>query len=366
MRLLALLAPGLGACTSASLSREAPVLEASPSGPRAIAQLGLRIASLPSAPDLLPRSSQSWSASTTTSISAPLAALPQPMGSAARVAAAKLTPSPNALAPDAFLLAYFHAPTLPLLEVDSRASEETYKPHFTETRFVRQLPELMYERFHGAWSEEFRMVLESMPLRTPGVADPLAQTLAPDAFIEERNDSGWQRGQKTLRTAFRDGAKDSDAGAPVVDQLRDWRNQPVNLLLAVLGGSIEQDTPEGGKLILGPQISELNDAENPADLLRVRYLLGPFEARAQSREAWARYRTDLLGCSLILRTAYNYLDQDQSYQLSLSRRLHEKTELRLFGGSGLGSESLTGFSPYPEDFREDRRLAVFLVLDRRF
>lgn len=332
---------------------------------RATPQFGLRIASAPEAPNLAPPLAPAFCANGAfSSRSAPLAALPSPCrhSTSLEVDRGLTTPEP---ALDSFLLACYGSP-VSLTENGLVPPPSAGLAPVAETRFLHEMPGLFFQEFTDSWSEEFRMVVDSAPLRFAGASDPLASASATDPLKEDRDRSAWLRGQKNLRGATRESARDTNAGAPVIDQLRDWRNEPLNFMLAMMGGGIEQETPEGGKLILGPQISELSTADNPAEIFRVRYLLGPFEARAQTKQAWARYKTDLFGCSLMLRTAYNYLRNDESYQLVLSRPVGEQTSVRMVGGSGVGSETFTGYSPYPDDPREERRVALLLYLDHRF
>lgn len=327
---------------------------------------GLRVASATESPNLLPADMPLRNDGVGFSgiYSVPLAALPSPI-SRELLAEFDHGSTPADAEPTPFLLAYYGAPAS-LLEQGLESSEGVPLVRVSETRFLHEMPSQLFGELAQGWSEEFRLVAQTLPSRPVGAADAFTAAESLDPLADERNHSGWLRGKKKFGSSLRGGAKDSTEGAPVLDQLRDWRNQPVNFVLALVGGGLEQDTPEGGKLIFGSQFSELSTADNPAELVKVRYLLGPFEARAQTREAWARVRTDFLGCSVSLRTAYKYLAQEQSYQLVMSRPLSENTTLRLLGGSGVGSETFTGYSPYPEDPREDRRLALLLVLDRRF
>ena len=284
----------------------------------------------------------------------PLAGVPDPGSLGGRIRIERIAPQPRAEGAEAFLPRSYSS--LSISELDSGSFPSWTQEPLTDSRFASQLPSNYAAGLGTLWGGELRMILETAPSRTI-LADP---------FAEERSDSAWKRGERHFRALLRKSAKQTALGKLFVEEMRDWRSRPLSFLAALAGASIEQETPDGGRLTFGPDWNDLQDAASAGKILRVRYTVGPFETRAEPREAWVRYKVDLLGFSAFARTAYDYFDRETSYQLGLSKDLDVSTRLQFLGGTGISAESLTGFSSFPIETGQERRVGIVGFLERRF
>lgn len=334
-------------------------------------QLGIRISSSVSTPDLLPRNhdralalNERGPAVVPERMPLSLTAGPSVSEIGGGVMIEKIT-KPRATRNDYRLLSM--RPTPLTEDAATLASAEGQIALLTDSRFSKQFTEQFHEEMPGLWQGRFRSVMELNPGQIVGIDQATSSVPNFDPFAEERNASAGASGERYWRRAIRGALQDTDMGAAITNDMKSWRDEPLSFVLAFLGGAIEQETPEGGRFIVGPSLNELNDSQKASDVVRVRYILGPFEARAETREVWIRYKIDWQNFTFFVRTARDYFDSDSSLQLGVNAIIDEDTTWRIFGGNSVRSESLTGISPYPNDPRENnRKLGIVSYIEHRF
>ncbi len=332
------------------------------------AQLGIRVASPAYSSDLLPRAydsvrSVSWSdrndLSTLSLASAPSA---HELGGIVKIETISSEPVRD-VEISTFLSHY--AP-ISFSESGVESANRRFDSQLSDTRFWHQLVDGFHASSQDMWKSDLRNILDSSPMRYSGGDDLALVAELGDPFSPERSFYAQNRADRLFRSALRDSVKHSDLGSRLIEELKNWREEPLRFALALLGGALEQQTPEGGTLSLGPDWSELQDSDSPAEILRARYVFGPFEARAELREAWVRCRTEWQGFTWFAKASQRYLEDDHKLLLGVQRRLDGTTVIRVIGGTGICGESLTGEIPFPEAPKRERTVGVIAYLERRF